>query len=151
MDAADDAAAQVANAGDQAPPVTKAQPPTMQEPPTISRPIDETPTEPATTPRQIDPEVREWPVELQLTTLEYGPRPEPEIYPCRYVMNDGQWTPEEHEAHLYKAGQAHHVHASMESSPCRGRKAESRIHSKHGGLESSCRRRRLHSTSSGNS
>ena len=26
-------------------------------------------------------------------------------------MNDGQWTDEEHAAHLYKAGQAHSVHA----------------------------------------
>ena len=97
VEAADDAAAQVAKTGDQTP--------------AVPRPIDETPTEPATTPRQIDPEVREWPVELQLPTLEYGPRPEPEVYPCRHVMNDGQWTPEEHEAHLYKAGQAHNVHA----------------------------------------
>ena len=68
VDAADDAAAQVAHAGDQAPPVTKAQPPMIQEPPAVPRPIDETPTEPATTPRQIDPEAREWPVELQLPT-----------------------------------------------------------------------------------
>ena len=33
------------------------------------------------------------------------------LYPCRYVMNDGQWTDEEHATHLYKAGQAHNVRA----------------------------------------
>ena len=86
VDVADDAAAQTAaNAGDQAPPVTKAQPPVIQEPPAVPRSIDETPTEPATTPRQIDPEAREWPVEVKLPTLEYGPRPEPEVYPSRYM------------------------------------------------------------------
>ena len=26
-------------------------------------------------------------------------------------MNDGQWTEEEHAAHLYETGQAHNVHA----------------------------------------
>ena len=43
--------------------------------------------------------LREGPVELQLPTREYGPHPEPERYPTRYVMNYGQWAPEEHEAH----------------------------------------------------
>ena len=53
VDAADDAAVQTAHAGDQAPPVMKAQPPVIQEPPAVPRSIDETPTEPATTPRVI--------------------------------------------------------------------------------------------------
>ena len=106
VDAADDAAVQVAHAGDQAPPVMKAQSPVTQEPTAVPRSIDETLTEPATTPRQIDSEAREWPVEVQLPTLEYGPRPEPEVYPCRYVMNNGQRTEKEHAAHLHKAGQA---------------------------------------------
>ena len=33
------------------------------------------PTEPATSPRLIDP------------TREIGPRPEPEVYPIRYIVN----------------------------------------------------------------
>ena len=72
--------------------------------------IDDTLTEPATsprmTPRMIDSEVQAWPVELQLPTREIGPREEPERYPTRCIVNDGQWTPEEHEEVLRKAAQA---------------------------------------------
>ena len=39
-----------------------------------------------------------------------GLRPEPEVYPIPFVMNDGQWTPEEHETHLHKASQAARVY-----------------------------------------
>ena len=106
VDAADGAAVPTAQAGDQAPPVSKASPATPREPQAVPISVDDTPTEPATSPRCIDPEVQEWAVELQLPTREYGPHPEPEVYPCRCVMNDGQWTEEEHAAHLYKAGQA---------------------------------------------
>ena len=84
---------QAAQMGDQVPPVSKASPPAPQEPTAVPTSIDDTPTEPATSPRNVDPQVREWPVELQLPTGEIGPRPEPEVYPTRYVMNDGQWTP----------------------------------------------------------
>ena len=89
VDAADDVAVQTAQAGDQAPPVTKAQPPVIQEPPAVPISVDDTLMEPATSPRRVDPHVQQWPVELQLPTREYGPHPEPEVYP---VMNDGQWT-----------------------------------------------------------
>ena len=47
--------------------------------------IDDTPTEPATSPRMIDPQMREWLIELQLPTREIGPRPEPEVYPTRFT------------------------------------------------------------------
>ena len=49
-------------------------------------------------------------------------------------MNDGQWTEQEHSAHLHKASQATHDYVWNRSS-CRGRKAQSRICSKYGGLE----------------
>ena len=52
-----------------APPLTKASP--QQSIRTAS--IDETPTEPATSPRMMDNPVREWPVELQLPTGQIGP------------------------------------------------------------------------------
>ena len=55
--------------------------------------------------------MREWPVELQLPTREIGPRPEPEVYPVRYIVNDGQWTPEEHVEVLRKAAQAGNYYA----------------------------------------
>ena len=85
-----------------APPVTKAAPPQS----TMHSSIDDTPTEPATSPRTIGSQVREWRVELQLPTGEIGPREEPERYATRFILNDGQWTPEEHEEALRKAAQA---------------------------------------------
>ena len=106
-----EAAFQAAQTGDRAPPITKAPPPAIQEPPTVPISVDDTPMEPATSPRRVDPQIQEWPVELQLATRKYGPRPEPEVYPCRYVMNDGQWTEAEHAAHLHKAAQATHDYA----------------------------------------
>ena len=71
---------------------------------------NEVPTEPATSPRQVDPDAREWPFELQLPTRECGPHSEPEQYPTRYVMNGGQWAQDEHEAHLHTAAQATNLH-----------------------------------------
>ena len=94
-----------AQTGAPAPPVTKAAPPA---PTVVPSSIEDTPTEPATSPRMIDPEAREWAVELQLPTREIGPREEPERYATRFIVNDGQWTPEEHENELYKAAQAGH-------------------------------------------
>ena len=92
-----------AQTGAQAPPVSKTAPPQPTVPPSS---IDDTPTQPATSPRMIDPRVQEWPVGLQLRTREIGPREEPERYPTRLIVNDGQWTEEEHEEQLYKASQA---------------------------------------------
>ena len=60
-------------------PVSKATPPTMAVPSSV----EDTPTEPVTSPRNLDPPVREYPVEI-------GPHPEPEVYPIRHLMNDGQ-------------------------------------------------------------
>ena len=91
-----------AQAGATAPPVTKAAPPRS----TMPTSIDDTPTEPATSPRMIDSQVREFPVELQLPTGEIGPREEPERFATRFILNDGRWTPEEHEALLRKAAQS---------------------------------------------
>ena len=84
-------------------PVCKAAPP---QPTVASSSIDDTLTEPATSPRMIDPQAREWPLELQLPTREIGPREEPERYPTRFIVNDGQWTPAENEEELRKASQA---------------------------------------------
>ena len=54
----------------QAPPRSKASgPPSM---PAVS--IDDTPTEPATTPRVSEVPVQRWVQELQLPTLEHGPK-----------------------------------------------------------------------------
>ena len=92
-----------AQAGAPAPPVTKAALPRSTLP---SPSIDDVPTEPATSPRTIDPQAEEWAVELQLPTREIGPREEPERYATRFMVNDGQWTPEEHKGQLYKASQA---------------------------------------------
>ena len=74
-----------AEAGAPAPPVTKAAPPRS----TMPSSIDDTPTEPAISPRMIDPQAREWPVEHQLPTGEIGPRAEPERYATRFIINDG--------------------------------------------------------------
>ena len=109
-DAATAAALQAVQAGDRAPPVSKASPPTVQETQAVPISVDDTPTEPATSPRRVDPPVQGWPVEVHLPTREYGPRPEPEIYPIPFVMSDGQWTQQEHEAHLHKAAHATFFH-----------------------------------------
>ena len=90
-----------AEAGATAPPVTKAAPPRS----TMPTSTDDTPMEPATSPRMIDSQVREFPVELQLPTGEIGPRGEPGRFATRFILNDGRWTPEEHEALLRKATQ----------------------------------------------
>ena len=90
-----------AEAGATAPPVTKAAPRQSMMPTSI----DDTPTEPATSPRMIDSQVREFPVELQLPTGEIGPREEPERLATRFILNDGRWTTEGHEELLRKAAQ----------------------------------------------
>ena len=72
---------------------------------------DEVPTEPATSPRQVDPLSREWPVQLEPVQGQvYGPQEEPERYPNQFVMNYGQMTPEQHEAELRNARQAVNAH-----------------------------------------
>ena len=53
---------------------------------------EEVPTEPATSPRSQIHEVpvrRHYFEELQLPSMEYGPRPEPERFASRYIFDDG--------------------------------------------------------------
>ena len=110
-DVATEAAFQAAQMEDHAPPLSKAAP---QQPTVAPSSIDDTPMEPATSPRNVDTQMREWPVELQLPTREIGPRPQPEVYPTRLIVNDGQWTPEEHVEELRKAAQAGNYYAWIE-------------------------------------
>ena len=79
-----------------APPLTKASP--QQSMRTAS--IDETPTEPATSPRMMEVPVQPWAEELQLLTGQIGPREEPEQFPTRFIVNACGWTPAEHEEML---------------------------------------------------
>ena len=54
-----------------------------------ARAQDEVPTEPALTPRsqhQDVPGSPRWVEELQLPSLEYGPRPEPERFAIRFIL-----------------------------------------------------------------
>ena len=58
-DAATEAAFQAAKTMDQAPPPkAQGQHPVVQEPPTAPIQVDDAPTEPALSPRQVDPDVR---------------------------------------------------------------------------------------------
>ena len=69
-------------------------------------PQEEVPTEPAITPRsQIHdaPGSTTFVEELQLPSLEYGPRPEPERFATRYILNDGSMPQEEYEELLRRA------------------------------------------------
>ena len=68
--------------------------------------IEDTPTEPATSPRVTEVPVQRWPEELQLPTGQIGPREEPEKFPTRFIINDCGWTQEEREEMLRKASQA---------------------------------------------
>ena len=86
----------------QAPPMSKASgPPSV---PAVS--IDDTQTKPAMSPRVTEVPVQRWAPELQLPTLEHGPREKPERFATRYILNDGTMTQEAHDALLRKAAQA---------------------------------------------
>ena len=77
-----------------------------------ARARDEVPTEPALTPRsqlQDVPGSPRWVEELQLPSLEYGPRPEPERFAMRYVFNDGSLPQAEYEELARKAAQAFNI------------------------------------------
>ena len=84
-----------------APPLTKASP--SQSMRTAS--IDDTPTEPATSPRVMEVPVQRWVQELQLPTGEIGPREESEIFATRFIVNDGTMSPAENEELLRKTAQ----------------------------------------------
>ena len=85
-----------------APPMTKA--PSPQSMRTVS--IEDTPTEPATSPRMMEVPVQQWVEELRLPTREIGPREEPERFVSRYILNDGGLPQEEYDALQRKAAQA---------------------------------------------
>ena len=95
-----------AEAAAPAPPLTKAQPTESMR--AVS--IDDTPTEPATSPGVTEVPLQRWPEELQLPTGMIGPREDPEQYPTRFIVNDCGWTPDEHEEMLRKAAQAWNYH-----------------------------------------
>ena len=63
-------------------------------------------TEPATSLKVMEVPVQRWAPELQLPTLEQGPREEPERFATRYILNDGTMTQEAHDALLRRAAQA---------------------------------------------
>ena len=84
-----------------APPVSKASVPSSMPP--VS--MEDTPTEPATSPRTMEVPVQRWVEELRLPTSECGPREEPERFVTRWMVNDGRWTAEEFDALLRKARQ----------------------------------------------
>ena len=84
-----------------APPMSKASVPSSMPP--VS--IEDIPTEPATSPRTVEVPVQRWVEELRLPAKEYGPREEPERFATRYILNDGRWTEEEHQALLRRAAQ----------------------------------------------
>ena len=77
-DAATEAAYNAAHDGDRVPPPMAKAPQVTHQPKAAPIQIDETSTEPATSPWNVDTEVREWAVDLQLPTRGYGPHPEPE-------------------------------------------------------------------------
>ena len=72
-------------------------------------PQEEVPTEPATSPRTQIQEVpvrRDYVEELQLPSLEYGPRPEPERFATRYILNDGTMSQDAYDELTRKAAQS---------------------------------------------
>ena len=66
---------------------------------------DDTPTEPATSPRVMEVPVPQYTEELRLPTREYGPHEEPERFVTRWVSRDG-YTQEEWDAYFRKHRQA---------------------------------------------
>ena len=74
-----------------------------------ARAQEEVPTEPAITPRSHPQDASgspRWVEELQLPSLEDGPRPEPERFATPFILNDGSLPKEEYEELARKAAQA---------------------------------------------
>ena len=85
-----------------------AQVPPSSEAPVPAVPIDEVPTEPATSPRSQVVEVPVHPryiEELRLPSREYGPHPEPERFVTRWISREGE-TQEEWDDYFRKFRQA---------------------------------------------
>ena len=77
--------------------------------------------------RREDPGSPRWVDELQLPSLEYGPRPEPERFATRFVLNDGTLPQEEYEELARKAAQAFN-NCDMEKQRQRAQNAEHEAH-----------------------
>ena len=108
----------------------KAQAPPRSKAPVPGAYHDEVPTEPATSPRSQLYEVPALPdyvEELQLPSLEYGPRPEPERFATRYILNDGTMTQEAYEELICKAAQSFN-NRDMERERRRAEAAEYQAH-----------------------
>ena len=115
------------------------------QPTVVPSSIDDTPTEPATSPRMIDPQVQR--MASGASSFQHKVRlvhaEEPEKYPTRFIVNDGQWTPEEHEEELRKAAQAGKLYAWNREAREEAVRQESRVHEKHGRMESNKSKSRL--------
>ena len=96
--------ADAVDAHESAPAPLMSKAPSPQSVPPVS--IEDTPTEPAASPRVMEVPVQRWVEELRLPTREIGPREEPEQFVTRWMVNDGRWTAEEFDALLCKARQA---------------------------------------------
>ena len=95
-----------------------------------ARAQDEVPTEPAITPRSQlhdTPGSPRWVEELQLPSLEYGPRPEPERSAIRFILNDGSLPQEEYEELARKAAMAFN-NRDMERERQQAEAAENEAH-----------------------
>ena len=95
-----------------------------------ARAQDEVATEPMYTPRALhedDPGSPRWVEELQLPSLEYGPRPEPERFPIRFILNDGSLPQEEYEELARKAAIAFN-YREMENARRQAEAAENEAH-----------------------
>ena len=82
----------------QAPPSSKTPMPAV--------PIDDAPTEPATSPRTTEVRIPDYVEELRLPSREYGPHEEPERFVITYILNHGTMSQEAHDALMRKAAQA---------------------------------------------
>ena len=77
--------------------------------------------------RQNGPGSPRWVEELQLPTLEYGPRPQPEVFVTPFVLNDGTLPYGEYEELARKAAQAFN-NRDMEKQRQRAQAAEHEAH-----------------------
>ena len=77
--------------------------------------------------RRDGPGSPRWVEELQLPSLEYGPRPEPERFATPFVLNDGTLPQEEYEELARKAAQAFN-NRDMEKARQQAQAAEHEAH-----------------------
>ena len=87
-------------------------------------PPDEVPTEPATTPRSQShdaPRSTRVVEELQLPSLEYGPRPEPERFATRFILNDVSMPLEREKGNVQKLQNMKHINGVSKNGKLRSR------------------------------